>query len=219
MFTGLVQAIGRVERVEAVPEGVRLVIDSRGWDPGARRGGSVAVNGCCLTLTDDPCDQSGRLRFVAIPETLEKTTLGGLQADSRVNLETAVSASTLMGGHFVQGHVDGVGRVVRVPEGPAGDADGSWRVRLEPPAGLMRYMTPKGSVCLDGVSLTIAGLDPARGWIEVALIPETLDQTTLRGWCSGDGVNFEADVLAKTVVHQIEHFLDRAAQDAIGKQR
>ena len=209
MFTGLVQAVGVVQAIQPGPDGVRLAIEPGGWTPGVGRGGSVAVNGCCLTLTDDPAGRKGVLGFVAIPETLEKTGLGGLRAGSRVNLETAVSAATLMGGHFVQGHVDGVGEIAGV-ETPGPDG-GEWRVRVVPPASLMRYMAPKGSVCLDGVSLTIAALeaggpDGRGGWIEVALIPETLEQTTLRDWMVGDRVNIESDVLAKTVVHYLEHY-------------
>ncbi len=220
MFTGLVQAVGEVVERAPVLEGVRLVVDPRGWDPGAGRGGSVAVNGCCLTLTGDPATDGGRLAFVAIPETLEKTGLRGLGVGSEVNLETAVSAATLMGGHFVQGHVDGIGRVVSVSRQGADDA-GEWRVRLEPSPSLMRFMAPKGSVCLDGVSLTIADLhagDPtgAGGWIEVALIPETLEKTTLRDWAEGDAVNIEADILAKTVVHHMEHYIDRLGIDRVG---
>lgn len=209
MFTGLVQSVGVVRAVEAVPDGVRLTVDPGGWSPGAGRGGSVAVNGCCLTLTDDPEASGGLLGFVAIPETLEKTGLGGLVAGSSVNLETAVSAQTLMGGHFVQGHVDGVGTVGLVTR-PSGDG-GEWRVRLAPPAALMRYMSPKGSVCLDGVSLTLAAVEPGDrdgvgGWIEIALIPETLEKTTLGAWEVGDRINIEADVLAKTVVHYLQHY-------------
>jgi riboflavin synthase len=212
MFTGLVQAVGVVRRLETIPEGVAIAIAAGGWAHGAGRGGSIAVNGCCLTLADEPA--GGELRFVAIPETLDKTNLGGLAVGGRVNLEHAVSASTQMGGHFVQGHVDGVGRVTGVTRpGPDG---GEWRVRLAPPAGLMRFMSPKGSVCLDGVSLTIAALDAggadgSGGWIEVALIPETLEKTTLDAWKAGDAVNIEADTLAKTVVHFLEHYLENRA--------
>ncbi len=208
MFTGLVQAVGRVASVEERPEGVSIEIDPGGWRCGAGEGCSIAVNGCCLTLTDDPAE-SGVLRFVAIPETLAKTNLGRLGPGSAVNLETSISADTLMGGHFVQGHVDGVGRVLSV-ERP-GDGGGEFRVRVGPPAGLMRFMSPKGSVCLDGVSLTIAALAPgdARGeggWIEVALIPETLEKTTLGRLEAGDLVNIEADILAKTVVHFLQNY-------------
>lgn len=201
-------------------EGVRLVVDPRGWDPNAGQGGSVAVDGCCLTLTAEPASESGRLSFIVIPETLDKTRLGGLEPGSEVNLETAVSAGTLMGGHFVQGHVDGLGRVVSVSV-PGSDGSGEWRVRLVPPPPLMKFMAPKGSVCLDGVSLTIAAIGTGDasgegGWIEVALIPETLEKTTLRDWAVGAPVNIEADILAKTVVHHLEHYTDRLGFTANG---
>ncbi len=195
-----------------------IEIDAGGWRCGAGGGGSIAVNGCCLTLTDDPAD-SGVLRFVAIPETLAKTNLGRLGPGSAVNLETSITADTLMGGHFVQGHVDGVGEVVGVERpGPGG---GEWRVRVRPPAGLMKFMSPKGSVCLDGVSLTIAALEPgdargSGGWIEVALIPETLENTTLGDRTAGDAVNIEADILAKTVVHFLENYAGLGVRPASG---
>ena len=219
MFTGLVQSVGTVGAVEAVPEGVRLTVDPAGWSPGAGRGGSVAVNGCCLTLTEDPGSCGGMLGFVAIPETLEKTGLGGLRVGSSVNLETAVRAQTLMGGHFVQGHVDGVGSVSGVTK-PSVEG-GEWRVRIVPPPGVMKYMVPKGSVCLDGVSLTLAGVEPGNrdgegAWIEVALIPETLEKTTLRAWGEGDLINIEADVLAKTVVHTLRHYARAVVPDGDG---
>lgn len=217
MFTGLVQAVGTVRAIEPTQAGIALNIDPAGWSPRAGRGGSVAVNGCCLTLTADPTEHDGMLGFVAIPETLEKTALRRLAVGSRVNLETAVSAQTLMGGHFVQGHVDGIGTVanIRTPR-DAGNETGEWRVRVQPPAGLMRFMSPKGSVCLEGVSLTIAAIEPggpdgSGGWIEVALIPETLVHTTLREWAEGDPINIEADTLAKTVVHYLEHYTARGS--------
>lgn len=176
----------------------------------------MGVSGCCLTLVADPVEVGGVLRFVAVPETLGVTTLGGLGVGSRVNLEGAVTASTLMGGHVVQGHVDGVGRVTRVVrpgDGAESGVDG-WRVRVGLDADLMRWMTPKGSVCLDGVSLTIAALDAgdgAGGWIEVALIPETLEKTTLRDLEIGDRVNVEGDVMVKTVVTAVERYLGASA--------
>jgi len=209
MFTGLVQAVGTVCEVCQIPDGVRLTIDPAGWSPRATQGGSVSVNGCCLTLTADPADAGGKLGFIAIPETLGKTILGGLTPGSRVNLETAVSAQTLMGGHFVQGHVDGVGSVTQISK--PDQTHGECRVRLSPPAALMKFMSPKGSVCLDGVSLTIAEIGPGNrqgqgGWIEIALIPETLEKTTLGSWKIGDRVNIEADMLAKTVIQFLENY-------------
>jgi len=209
MFTGLVRAMGEVAGLEPGPTGTVLEIDPGGWPHGAGDGGSIAVNGCCLTLTDDRAAVGGRLRFFAIPETLSRTNLGRLGVGSAVNLEGSLTAETLMGGHFVQGHVDGVGEVVRVdrPE----TSDGEWRVRVKPPAALMKFMAPKGSVCVDGVSLTIAALEPGDtsgggGWFEVALIPETLERTIMSDYEPGDAVNLEADILAKTVVHYLEHY-------------
>ncbi len=136
------------------------------------------------------------MAFDAIPETLSKTTLGSLRVGDRVNLEHAAIASTLLGGHIVQGHIDGVGSVATIK------TDGQWRVRVKPPRELIRYMTPKGSVSLDGVSLTLAAVGPT--WIEVALIPTTLDKTTLASWRVGSRVNIEADVMAKTIVTHLE---------------
>ncbi len=199
MFTGLVQAMGTIERVEPSEAGRRLVVDASGWDHRPSAGDSVAISGCCLTAVGD-ATASGRLTFDAIPETLAKTTLGGWAAGDRVNLEHSVTASTLMGGHVVQGHVDGVGRVVHVA------TEGEWRVRIEVPADMMRYVTPKGSVCIDGVSLTIADQHVREGWLEVALIPETLERTTLDTLAAGDGVNLEMDVLSKTVVHHLDNY-------------
>ncbi len=226
MFTGLVQAVGHVERIQPRPTGCELLIAPTrpppspqwplGWPHRPSLGDSLCVSGCCLTLArlDGPF-----WAFDVVHETLSKTTLGAFTPGRAVNLEHSVTPSTLMGGHFVQGHVDGVGRVSRVQ---AGD---DWRLRVDLPASLLLYMTPKGSVCVDGVSLTIAAVErlahpippaaqppaglaaePAAGWIELALIPATLERTTLSELREGDGVNIEADVLAKTVVNVIRNF-------------
>lgn len=209
MFTGLVQAKGRLTRLDRVERGVEIEIDPCGWAHGVGEGGSIAVNGCCLTVDSDPGAIGGRLRFFAIPETLAKTNLKRLGVGDEVNLEASVTAQTLLGGHFVQGHVDGVGEVIRIDTPEA--SGGEWRVRVRPPAGLMKFMSPKGSVCLDGVSLTIAALEAGDragggGWIEAALIPVTLEKTILASYRVGDGVNIEADILAKTLVHYLEHY-------------
>jgi riboflavin synthase len=145
----------------------------------------------------------GVFSFDAIPETLSKTTLGLLSEGDQVHLEHAATATTLLGGHIVQGHVDGVARVVGI------DTTDGWRVRLAVPSEIMVYMAPKGSVCLDGVSLTLAKVEPREGWIEVALIPTTLEKTMMGGWIAGRGVNIEADVLAKTVVQYMRAFAGR----------
>ncbi|MDX9911105.1 MAG: riboflavin synthase [Phycisphaerales bacterium] len=211
MFTGLVQHAGRIVSIEPSPAGKRLSVDAAGWDHRPGHGESISVSGCCLTLAaHEPADASGRagvLAFDVIPQTLSLTTLGARTPGDRVNLERSLTASDLMGGHLVQGHVDGVG----VVEGVV--TEGEWRVRVRPPAELMRYMVPQGSVAIEGVSLTLAGVSDVgdasgrAGWIEVALIPTTLELTTLGDLRPGDRVNIEADVLAKTIAHQVERAL------------
>ncbi len=201
MFTGLVQHVGVVERVERTEAGVRLSIQIGGVEIGAwgyvpEMGASIAVDGCCLTVAGF---NSGVAVFDVVAETLGKTTLGALKAGSRVNLEHALRADALLGGHFVQGHVDGVGEVVEIQRDPS-----DWRMTVRVPAELAKYATPKGSICISGVSLTIARLDDDR--IGVALIPTTLSETTLGALSVGDRVNIEADVLAKMVVHTLERF-------------
>lgn len=199
VFTGLVQAIGRVAAIERKGRGpmgsVRLRVDPGSWRHRGAPGDSICINGVCLTVAGPVRGRTGRdggvLEFDVVPETLGRTTLGELRVGDRVNMEHAVTAATLMGGHFVQGHVDGVGQVVSVR---AGD---DWRVRVRVPRELRPLMIPKGSVCMDGVSLTIAAVH-ADGF-EVALIPTTLEQTTLSRLRAGDGVNIEADMLVKAV--------------------
>lgn len=199
MFTGLVQAVGIVESVEDRGGIRRLVVDASGWAHRPGGGDSVSVSGCCLTVADLP--GGNRLAFDAIPETLRLTTIGGLEPGGRVNLEHSVTPSTLMDGHVVQGHVDGLARVISVQ---AGD---DWRIRLELGEALARYVVPKGSVCIAGVSLTVAGLSGAGespAWFEVALIPETLERTTLRDLAAGDAVNLECDAMVKAMAHLLE---------------
>jgi riboflavin synthase len=188
MFTGLVQEVGTVESVDAGPAGSRLrIATALGAD--LSRGDSVAVDGICLTATD--VTASG-FETEAMNQTLEVTALGGLEAGSRVNLELAMKASDRLGGHIVQGHVDGVGEVVSVED------DGfakRLRVRLKPK--LLRHVVEKGSIALSGVSLTVAAL--GEDWVEVSLIPETLERTNLGEAAAGRKINVECDVLAKYV--------------------
>jgi riboflavin synthase len=182
VFTGLVREVGRVVSFD----GSRLSVES---SLAAAIGDSVSVNGCCLTVVDG---DRRTLAFDAVPETLARTGLGRLDAGAAVNLEPALRAGEPLGGHYVQGHVDGVGRVRSLePEG------GGARMWVDPPAELLRYCVEKGSIAVDGVSLTIADLDEEG--FAVALVPHTLAATTLGTLEPGSEVNLEADVLAKYV--------------------
>ncbi|MBS1885404.1 MAG: riboflavin synthase [Actinobacteria bacterium] len=188
MFTGLVQDIGSVESVEGGAEGARLRIVTR-LAAQIGLGDSVAVNGVCLTATE--ADAEG-FATEAMNQTLAVTVIGALIPGARVNLELATRAEERLGGHIVQGHADGSGRVLEVGE------DGfARRLRVELPAELLRYVVDKGSVALNGVSLTVATLGDA--WVEVSLIPETLERTNLGDAAPGDRLNVEVDVLAKYV--------------------
>jgi riboflavin synthase alpha subunit len=197
VFTGIVREVGRVEAVEPAPNGgVRLHVAAPATAPGTGEGDSVAVAGVCLTATAAP-GADGTLAFDAVPETLARTTLGDLAPGDPVNLEPALRAGDPLGGHVVQGHVDGVATVTAVvPEG-----DGT-RLALELPDELERLAVEKGSIALDGVSLTIAALDGPR--IEIALVPHTLAGTTLGRAGPGARLNVEADILAKHVERLLE---------------
>lgn len=215
MFTGLVHAVGEVIGHEAGSDGgVSIVVDQRGWEHAPGHGESISVSGVCLTVARG--SEAGKPRFDVVRETLERSTLGQVQAGSRVNLEHACRADTLLGGHVVQGHVDAIGRVDRVQR------EGQWRVRIAVQGEPLEYLVDKGSVAVDGVSLTVAGVGVEdaggrRGWFEVALIPTTLEETTLGGLREGDRVNLETDVLARTVVHWLRNFAD--ARGAGGRQQ
>jgi riboflavin synthase len=189
VFTGIVRERGTVAAIDGGEEGIRLRIEAPETAAQAALGDSVAINGVCLTVT---ARDGASLSFDAVPETLSRTALGRLAPGSVVNLEPALRAGAPLGGHYVQGHVDDVGRVRSLePEG-----DGV-RLTIEAPDELLRYCVEKGSIALEGVSLTIATLhDDA---FEVALIPHTLTETTLAALAPGDPVNLEADVLAKYV--------------------
>jgi riboflavin synthase len=186
MFTGIVEERGEVVAVD----GRRLVVRCRTAREGSEVGASVAVNGVCLTVVDRP---EGALAFDLSPETLARTSLGRLRAGDPVNLERPVTLLTRLGGHLVQGHVDGVGEVADVRPDGAGGAVLTVRV----PEALARYLVEKGSVAVDGVSLTVAGLDGDA--FRVALVPHTLRATTLGAARAGDPVNLEVDVIAKYV--------------------
>ena len=189
MFTGIVRERGRVAAVEGGADGVRLRIEAAQTAAQTAVGDSIAINGVCLTAT---AVEDGMIAFDAVAETLRRTSLGRLEAGNEVNLEPALRAGEPLGGHVVQGHVDGVGRVRSLePEG-----DGA-RLTVEAPPELLRYCVEKGSITVDGVSLTVASL--AEDAFSVALIPHTLAETTLSGLGPSDEVNLEVDVLAKYV--------------------
>ena len=191
MFTGIVRERGRVASMEQEPEGLRFEIDAPATASQLVIGDSVSVSGACLTAT---AVSNGSFSVTAVPETLSRTTLGRLEAGDEINLEPALHAGDPLGGHFVQGHVDAVGRIASVEDA---------RIRVEAVPEILRYCVEKGSITVDGVSLTIAGLrDDA---FEVALIPHTLEVTTLGALEPGDEVNLEVDVLAKYV----EKLIDR----------
>jgi riboflavin synthase len=195
VFTGLVQDVGTVERLDAGSEGARLRIATT-LGPEIGLGDSVAVNGVCLTAT--AADEAG-FETEAMNQTLTVTALGGVQAGARVNLELAMRASDRLGGHIVQGHVDGVGEVLGMRE------DGfARRLRVGLPAELLRYAIDKGSIALNGVSLTVAEL--GEEWVEVSLIPETLERTALGGLAPGDRLNVECDMVAKYVERLVAPF-------------
>ncbi len=182
MFTGLVREVGTVVAFE---DG-RLRVES---SIAAAIGDSVAIDGVCLTVVDG---DRKTLAFDAVPETLSRTTLGRLEPGSAVNLEPALRAGEALGGHYVQGHVDGVGRVRSVE--PEGDGRRVW---VDAPPDILRYCVEKGSIAVNGVSLTVADLDEEG--FAVALVPHTLEVTTLGSAALGDEVNLETDVLAKYV--------------------
>jgi riboflavin synthase len=188
MFTGLVQSLGSVAAVDRSDRGAVLAITTP-LAAELRTGDSVAVNGVCLTATDVT---PGSFSAEVMNETLERSALAGLESGAPVNLELPLRATDRLGGHVVQGHVDGVGTVVSAHE------DGfARRVEIEAPTELLRYVVHKGSVAVDGVSLTVAEL--ASGSFVVSLIPETLERTNLGSAGPGTRVNLEVDVLAKYV--------------------
>jgi riboflavin synthase len=196
MFTGLIQDVGTIDSIDSGADGARLRI-ATGLADEIALGDSVAVNGICLTATSSDADG---FETEAMNQTLGATSLGGVSAGGRVNLELAMKASDRLGGHIVQGHVDGVGTVVSAEE------DGfARRVRVGLDPELIRYAIEKGSITLDGVSLTVATLGP--DWIEVSLIPETLERTILGAkMAPGGRLNVECDIVAKYVEKLVSPF-------------
>ena len=193
MFSGIVERIGVVERAERGPAGCYLSI-AAGFERDSMPGASVSVNGVCLTVERA---EGGRFDAVAVAETLRVTTLGSLRVGSRVNLEPALRVGDELGGHWVQGHVDGVGRVTAVRRDP-GDA----RVTIEAPESVRRFVRSKGSIAVDGVSLTVAAWDDPL--LTIALVPYTLERTTASDYEPGRLVNLESDLVARTLEGLLE---------------
>jgi riboflavin synthase len=196
MFTGLVEETGTVTAIESLGDAVRLTVRGPVVTADATHGASIAVNGCCLTVMAQDADT---FSADVMAESLAKTSLGDLAVGDTVNLERAMAAGARMGGHVVQGHVDGTGTLIdRTPSE-------HWEVlRFAVPAELARYLVPKGSITVDGVSLTVVDVvddvpDVGGPWFSVSLIPTTLADTTLGTPRPGDRVNLEVDILAKYV--------------------
>ena len=189
MFTGIVRELGVLAGAEEAGGGRRLVVQAPETAARTSAGDSVSINGCCLTAT---AIDAGSIAFDVVPETVARSTLGDLVPEDRVNVEPAIRAGEALGGHYVQGHVDAVGRIQSV------EAEGEGlRVFVEAPDDVLRYCVEKGSITVDGVSLTVAELAPDA--FAVALVPHSLAETTLAALEPGQRVNLEADVLAKYV--------------------
>ncbi len=194
MFTGIVEELGTIKVIEKLDAGLRLTVSASIVTADVSHGDSIAVNGVCLTALDITPNS-----FAAdvSPETLDKTTIGALAVGSRVNLERAVTPSTRLGGHIVQGHVDMRGRFL----GAVHEGD-FWTVTIGFPPEFARYLIYKGSVAVEGISLTVANLDEDS--FDIAVIPKTWEVTNLHGLSQGDAVNLEADVIAKYVERLLE---------------
>ena len=193
MFSGIVERVGTVERADREERGLRLTI-AAGFPDDPLTGASVSVNGVCLTVERA---REGRFESVAVPETLRATTLGDLRAGDRVNLERALRVGDELGGHWVQGHVDGIGRVTAVRR-----ESGDVRVTIEAPDSVRRFVAGKGSITVDGVSLTVAAWDEPN--LTIALVPHTLEHTTASEYRPGRAVNLESDLVARTLERLLE---------------
>jgi riboflavin synthase len=193
MFTGLVEEIGRIDSIRPAGTGLALWVATQRIAAESQIGDSIAISGTCLTVEEL---RGNLFRCYAGTETVKLTTVGRMAAGQSVNLERALAAESRLGGHFVQGHVDGVGKcVARVPEGE------TTRFSFEVPADLVTYIAPKGSIAMDGISLTVTAIDG--GVFSVAIIPQTIANTTLRDMRPGAEVNLEVDIIAKYVARML----------------
>lgn len=203
MFTGIIEELGSIKRMTALPDGARIEVSASTVLEDARTGDSIAVNGVCLTVVD-----RGRDWFAAdvSAETLRRTSLKAAKSGSRVNLERPLTPASRLGGHIVQGHVDGTGNFIEAR--PSGDG---WIVRIGYPDDLGRYIVEKGSISVDGISLTVASLGD--GWFEIAVIPHTWKVTNLSSLQRGAPVNLEVDVIAKYVERMLGAFTQSQKND------
>jgi riboflavin synthase len=199
MFTGIVEELGHVRSITPFAGGARLAIDAKRVVEDARIGDSIAVNGCCLTVVE--CDADGWAAD-AVSETLARTSLGDLREGDPLNLERPVRLSDRLGGHLVQGHVDGTGTV----RARTANADGSTTMAFAAAPAILRYVVHKGSITVDGISLTVAALDTDGAGFAIAVIPHTLAVTTLGSVEVGARVNLEVDVIAKYVERLVQPF-------------
>jgi len=207
VFSGLIADLGRVAAVTSGPEGARIEVETS-LAGEITAGDSVAVNGTCLTATSV---EDGGFTAEAMKQTLGMTSLGSLEPGDPVNLELALRAGDRLGGHIVQGHVDGVGEVV------SAEAEGfSTRLRISLPGNLLRFVIPQGSITVEGVSLTVA--DASADWIEVALIPETKERTNLGVLVPGNPVNIECDVIARYVERMVSPYGGKIAPATGGRE-
>ncbi len=191
MFTGIVSAVAGVVEVR----GSRIGIDHGGIAHHLKLGSSIAVNGCCLTVVK----KKGPVFYAdVVPETQKRTNLGALKPGAEVNLELPLSATSTLDGHLVQGHIDATAAVISVQEAATGR-----EVTIELPAALSRFVAPKGSIAVDGISLTVAAMDKPPGTFKVALIPHTLEMTIAQDYKRGTMVNLEADVIARYVARNL----------------
>jgi len=194
MFTGIIAALGKIESLQATGGDIRMIVDTQGLDlSDVKLGDSVANNGVCLTVVELA---KAQLSFDVSRESLDRTSLGSLSAGSEINLEKALAVGDRLGGHFVSGHVDGLGKVTARQESAR-----SVQFRFEVPAGLERYIAEKGSICIDGTSLTVNNVSHVSGeqvnWFEVNIIPHTMQETIMSGYKIGTEVNLEVDLIAR----------------------
>ena len=207
MFTGLIEALCPVSKVQNVADSMRITVEMGPMAKDCACGDSVAINGACLTIAEL---SDSTASFDVSPETLAKSTLGKLPLQTIVNIERAVKADGRFGGHFVQGHVDGMARIEKI------DRQGKfWTIRFAADTELLGQMVTKGSVAIDGISLTIANMDE-RGF-EVTMIPETLNKTNLHNAKVGDHVNIETDLVVKIIKKQLQNVLPQEGKLTIEK--